>query len=80
MGFVFGQIPISDAILSKYVSNQWRTKILSIKFLMNLVVGATALIMERFILSKGEGFEDLSLVLAIASSLVFGGTILAPKR
>jgi len=80
MGFVFGQIPISDAILSKYVPDQWRTKILSIKFLVNLVVGATALFMARFFLSKGDGFEQVLIVLSIAAVLVLGGAILLPKR
>ena len=80
MGFVFGQIPISDAILSKYVPDKWRTKILSIKFLINLVVGAAALIMARFILYNGDGFEHVLLVLGLAASFVLGGAILLPKR
>jgi len=80
MSFVFGQIPISDAILSKYVPDKWRTKILSIKFLINLVVAAAALIMVRFILSKGDGFEHVLLLLGLSASLVLGGAILLPKR
>ncbi len=47
MGFVFGQIPITDAVLSRYVPDQWRTKVLSVKFMLNLIIGATALATAR---------------------------------
>ena len=57
MAFVFGQIPISDAVLSRYVPDKWRTKVLSVKFLLNLVVGALALLAARTILASGGGFE-----------------------
>ena len=32
MIFVFGQIPITDTIISRYVPDEWRNKVLSIKF------------------------------------------------
>ena len=80
MGFVFGQIPITDALLSKYVPDKWRTKILSIKFLINLVVGASALIVARSLLNSGGGFENVIRVLALAACLTLGGALLLPKR
>ena len=80
MGFVFGQIPITDALLSKYVPDKWRTKILSIKFLINLVVGASALIVARSLLTSGGGFENVIRVLALAACLTLGGALLLPKR
>ena len=80
MGFVFGQIPITDAILSKYVPDEWRTKILSLKFSINLVVGAAALFLARHFLSSGGSFEIVIQILGIAASLVLVGAILLPKR
>ena len=38
MSFVFGQIPITDAVMSRYVPDSWRSRILSIKFLLNLCI------------------------------------------
>ena len=80
MGFVFGQIPITDALLSQYVPDQWRTKVLSIKFMINLVIGAVALMTARYLLSTGAGFETVMRVIAIAACFIVGAAILLPKR
>ena len=80
MGFVFGQIPITDALLSQYVPDQWRTKVLSIKFMINLVIGAFALMTARYLLSTGAGFETVMRVIAIAACFIVGAAFLLPKR
>ena len=80
MGFVFGQIPITDAVLSQYVPDQWRTKVLSIKFLINLMIGAVALITARYLLSSGSGFEPVMHALAISACIVLVAAFLLPKR
>ena len=80
MGFVFGQIPITDALLSQYVPDQWRAKVLSIKFLINLVIGALALMTARYLLSTGAGFETVMRVIAIAACFIVGAAFLLPKR
>ena len=80
MGFVFGQIPITAALLSPYVSDQWRAKVLSIKFMINLVIGAFALMTARYLLSTGAGFETVMRVIAIAACFIVGAAILLPKR
>ena len=80
MGFVFGQIPITDAVLSQYVPDQWRTKVLSIKFLINLMIGAAALMTARYLLSSGSGFEPVMQALAISACIVVVAAFLLPKR
>ena len=80
MGFVFGQIPITDAVLSQYVPDQWRAKVLSIKFLINLVIGALALMTARYLLSTGAGFEAVMRVISIAACFIVGAAILLPNR
>ena len=80
MGFVFGQIPITDAVLSQYIPDQWRTKVLSIKFLINLMIGAAALMTARHLLSSGSGFEHVMQALAISACIVLLAAFLLPKR
>ncbi|MBT7941819.1 MAG: hypothetical protein HN719_00525 [Alphaproteobacteria bacterium] len=80
MAFVFGQIPITDAVLSRYVPDVWRAKVLSVKFMLNLVIGAMALITARAILADGGSFDRLMVVLAIAAALVFASAMLLPAR
>jgi MFS family permease len=80
MCFIFGQIPITDAVLSRYVPDQWRAKVLSIKFMLNLVIGAAALMMARFVLAAGAGFETVMMVLAVAACLIVLAALLLPAR
>ena len=80
MAFVFGQIPITDAVLSRYVPDVWRAKVLSVKFLLNLGVGALSLITARTILADGGGFETVVLVLAIGACFIVLGAMLLPAK
>jgi MFS family permease len=80
MAFVFGQIPITDTILARYVPDVWRAKALSIKFMLNLVIGALALLVAQAVLAGGGGFDTLMMVLAGASSLVLFAALMLPAR
>lgn len=80
MGFVFGQIPITDAVLSRYVPDQLRAKVLSVKFMLNLVIGAGALFTARAILSAGYGFDAFLLVLAGSAVLIVLAALILPAR
>jgi MFS family permease len=80
MAFVFGQIPITDAVISRYVPDLWRTKILSVKLLLNLVIGALALLVARFILESGEGFDKVMVVAALTACCITGAALLLPPQ
>lgn len=80
MGFVFGQIPITDAVLSRYVPDQWRAKVLSVKFMLNLVIGAGALFAARAILAAGYGFDTYLAVLSGAAVLIVLAALVLPAR
>lgn len=80
MAFVFGQIPITDAVLSRYVPDVWRAKTLSVKFLLNLGIGAISLWTARTILAAGGGFESVLMVLALAACLIVAGALLLPAK
>ena len=80
MAFVFGQIPITDAVLSRYVPDEWRTKVLSVKFLMNLVIGASALMIARYLLSSGAGFPSILQVLALSACMIVAAAFLLPTQ
>ncbi len=80
LSFVFGQVPITDTVLTRYVPDQWRAKALSIKFMLNLVIGALALLVAQAILAGGGGFETLMMVLAISACFVVLGALMLPAR
>ena len=66
---MFGQIPINDAILSRYIPDEKRGKILSIKFLLNLCIGASVLPFTSYLLKIGY---DLKMIFTLASFIAIG--------
>jgi MFS family permease len=80
MTFIFGQIPIIDAVLARYVPDVWRAKVLSVKFALNLMIGALALLTAQSILAAGGGFETVLMVLATAAGLIVLAALLLPAN
>ena len=79
MFFVFGQVPITDAILVRYVDDQWRARILSVKFLINLCAGASVLPLVSLFLSYGYTFSDLLTILSCLAIFVVISAYMLPK-
>ena len=77
MCFVFGQIPITDTILSRYVPDSWRARVLSVKFMINLMIGASVLPICGVILQSGYEMAALfSLMSGLAVMIVLAGLLL----
>jgi len=62
------------------VPDQWRTKVLSVKFLFNLGIGAMAVMVARWVLAADGSFETVMLIVAGASLLVVLSALLLPSR
>lgn len=80
MSFVFGQIPITDTILSRYIPDEWRAKALSLKFMLNLVVGATVLPICGALLQSGMVMSSLFIILSVIATLVVASGIILPVQ
>ena len=80
MSFVFGQIPITDTILSRYVPDEWRAKALSVKFMVNLTIGATVLPICGVILQSGAPMSSLFAVMSAVAILVALSGLLLPVQ
>ena len=77
MCFVFGQIPIPDTILSRYVPDDWRARMLSVKFMINLSIGASVLPICGVILQNGYAMSSLfSVMSGLACLVVLAGFLL----
>ena len=80
MIFVFGQVPITDVILVKYVKDSWRGRVLSIKFMVNLSAGASVLPITSILLKNGYDFSFVLQCLALLSvSVIISGLFLPNK-
>jgi small-conductance mechanosensitive channel len=80
MCFVFGQIPTTDTILSRYVPDNWRAKVLSIKFLLNLSVGASVLPICGILMQAGFTMAHLFSLMSAVATLVMLAAIILPHQ
>jgi len=80
MSFVFGQIPITDTILSRYVPDVWRGRVMSVKFMLNLTVGASVLPACGVILQAGYAMTSLFAMMSAIAVLVALAALVLPQQ
>ncbi len=80
MSFVFGQIPITDAILSRYVPDAWRARVFSVKFMLNLSIGASVLPVCGIILQFGYSMTTLFTLMSVIAVLIVFAAVILPKQ
>ena len=71
MAFVFGQVPINDIILSRYVPDRKRAKILSIKYVLNLSAGASVLPICSLMMQNGFEMRQIFALMSFFAVFIF---------
>jgi hypothetical protein len=64
----------------RYVPDGWRNRVLSMKFVLNLGVGATVLPTCSFMLDKGYQLSELFCFLSLFSVIIVLASILLPSQ
>jgi MFS family permease len=80
MAFVFGQVPINDIILSRYVPDRKRAKILSIKYVLNLSAGASVLPICSLMMQNGFEMRQIFGLMSIFAVFIFFAAMLLPNQ
>jgi MFS family permease len=70
---VFGQIPLNDAIVGRYCADEYRARVLAVRYVVSLGVAAVAVPLIAILHRTGGGFGNVFLVL----SMLAGGMLLA---
>ena len=77
---VFGQIPLNDAIVGRYVADEYRARVLGVRYVVSLGVAAVAVPMIAALHKTAGGFSNVFLVLAVLASGVFLASLFFPSR
>jgi MFS family permease len=77
---VFGQIPLNDAIVGRYVADEFRARALAVRYVVSLSVAAVAVPMISALHRTEGGFANVFLVLAVLASGVFLSSFFFPTR
>jgi MFS family permease len=77
---VFGQIPLNDAIVGKYCADEYRARVLSVRYVVSLGVAAVAVPMIAVLHRTEGGFGNVFLVLAVFAAAMLAATLFFPGR
>jgi MFS family permease len=77
---VFGQIPLNDAIVGRYVADEFRARVLGVRYVVSLGVAAVAVPMIAALHKTEGGFANVFLVLAVLAAGVFLSSLFFPSR
>jgi MFS family permease len=77
---VFGQIPLNDAIVGRYVADEYRARALSVRYVVSLGVAAVAVPMISLLHASAGGFSNVFLALALLASGMLAASLFFPSR
>jgi MFS family permease len=77
---IFGQIPLNDAIVGKYVADEYRARVLSVRYVVSLGVASVAVPMIALLHRTEGGFRNVFLVLAALAIAVMIAAFFFPSR
>jgi MFS family permease len=77
---VFGQIPLNDVIVGKYVADEYRARVLSVRYVVSLGVAAIAVPLIAVLHRTEGGFRNVFLVLAALAAGMLAASLFFPSR
>lgn len=78
MFFVFGQIPINDAMIAAYTSEAWRARVYAVKYVISFTVSAGAVQLVAWLHQSTGDFRRLFLVLTLVALLSASAALFYP--
>jgi MFS family permease len=78
---IFSQIPLNDAIVGKYVADEYRARVLSVRYVVSIGVASMAVPMIALLHRTEGGFRNVFLVLAaLAAAIMISAFYFPTKR
>jgi MFS family permease len=77
---IFGQIPLNDGIVGKYVADEFRARVLSVRYVVSLGVASLAVPMIAILHRTEGGFRNVFLVLGLLACAIFVSALFFPSR
>lgn len=77
---IFGQIPINDAIVGRYVADEYRSRVFSVRYVVSLGVAAVGVPLISILHRTDGGFRNVFLVLAALACVVMAAALFFPGK
>lgn len=80
MFFVFGQVPINDAMIARYTAEEWRARAYSVRYVMSFSASALSVPLIAFIHRATGDFGPLFTILAALALIAFAAALVFPAE
>ena len=80
MFFVFGQIPINDAMVARYTAEGWRARAYAVRYVVSFGASALAVPLVAWIYKSSGDFRLLYYTLGVLAFLTFTAALLFPAE
>ena len=80
MFFVFGQIPINDAMVAAYTDEKWRSRAFAVRYVMSFGASACSVPLVAYVYAMTGDFKYLFYVLAAMSGVMLAAAICMPPQ
>ena len=80
MFFVFGQIPINDAMIARYTAEEWRARAYAVRYVVSFGASALAVPLVAWVYRSSGDFELLYYVLGTLAFVTFTAALLFPAE
>lgn len=77
---VFGQIPLNDAIVGRYCADEYRARVLAVRYVVSLGVAAVAVPLIAVLHATEGGFANVFSVLALLAAGMLTASLFFPTR
>ncbi len=77
---IFGQIPLNDAIVGRYVADEYRARVLSVRYVVSLGVASVAVPLIALLHRTEGGFRNVFMVLAALAAAILLAAVFFPTR
>jgi MFS family permease len=79
MFFIFGQIPINDAMVARYTDEAWRSRVFAVRYVVSFGASSLSVPLVALLHDRWGGFEPVLLVLAAIAIVTFAAALLFPR-
>lgn len=80
MFFIFGQIPINDAMVAAYTDERWRARALAVRYVVSFGASALAVPLIALLYRYSSDFRYLFFVLAAMAAAMFCAALFMPSQ
>lgn len=78
MFFIFGQVPINDAMVAAYTDEEWRARVFAVRYVVSFGASAAAVPLVAFVHSRTGDFRELFVLLAALALLLVVAALMMP--